>query len=103
MFWYVLPNGNKEKSLCEIFFLSWLEMEEFNDYYHYAHGVIQEHTQEAKDDTILVNNGERKEEMENVITLKAAQWFVLLWWQHPSPCLPRCIVCFVKKKKEAPS
>lgn len=48
-------------------------MEEFNDYYHYAHGVIQEHTQEAKDDTILVNNGERKEEMENVITLKAAQ------------------------------
>ena len=33
----------------------------------------EEHTQEAKDDTILVSNGERKEEMENVVTLKAAQ------------------------------
>ena len=56
---------------------------------------MSEEVEEAKDDTILVNNEEKKEEMENGVILKAAQWFVLLRWQHPSPCLPRCIVSFV--------
>lgn len=99
----MLPSGNKT-SLSEIFFYRVWKWSNLSDCYHCANNIIQEHTKEAEDDTILFNNKEKEGIDEEYCyprgCIMICASMVMALFSLPSKL--HCLLCIRRKESHYP-